>query len=90
MIKKSRTNNTFEVIKEAVKLALSEMDIVTKEDLKYLPNKDTFFEENLKVLKRLDNIEEQTKMLSGRTYDNTERIEELEKLHPHNSHTVFA
>ena len=90
MIKKIKTENTFEIIKEAVKLALSEMDITTKDDLKYLPDKDTFFEENLKILKRLDNIEEQTKMLSSRTYDNTEKIEKLEKIHPHNTHLAFA
>jgi len=88
MVKKNK--NTFEIIKEAVKVALSEMDITTKDDLKYLPDKDTFFEENLKILKRLDNIEEQTKMLSNRTYDNTERIEKLHNIHPHNSHPAFA
>ncbi len=82
--------NIFKVIKEAVKVALDEMDITTKEDLKYLPDKDTFFEENLKILKRLDDIEDQMKMVSGRTYDNTDRIEELEKIHPHNSHPAFA
>ncbi|MEK7472981.1 MAG: hypothetical protein AAB625_03000 [Patescibacteria group bacterium] len=85
-----KNENTFEIIKEAVKVALGEMDITTKDDLKYLPDKDTFFEETLKIMKRLDNIEEQTKMLSNRTYDNTDKIEKLQKIHPHNSHQVFA
>jgi pyoverdine/dityrosine biosynthesis protein Dit1 len=90
MIKKIKAENTFEIIKEAVKLALSEMDITTKDDLKYLPDKDTFFEENLKILKRLDNIEEQTKMLSNRTYDNTDRIEKLKNIHPNYAHPTLA
>lgn len=44
------------------------------------PNKDEFYEETLKMLTKLDNIETQMTMLSGRTYDNTEKIEKLETL----------
>lgn len=61
-----------------------------KEKFGNLPTKDQFYEENLKIYKRLDNIEEQTKMLSSRTYDNTDKIEKFQKIHPHNSHPIFA
>ncbi len=61
-----------------------------KEKLGNLPDKNTFYEENLKILKRLDDIETQTKMLSSRTYDNTDKIEKLERIHPHYSHPNFA
>lgn len=46
-----------------------------KDKLGNLPTKDQFYEETLKIMKRLDNIEEQTKMLSSRTYDNTDKID---------------
>jgi hypothetical protein len=55
-----------------------------------LPTKDQFYEETLKVLTKLDSIETQMTMLSGRTYDNTDKIEKLQKIHPHNSHPTFA
>lgn len=61
-----------------------------KERFGNLPTKDEFYEQNLKILKRLDDVEEQGKMLNSRTYDNTDRIDELEKLHPNSTHPVFA
>lgn len=90
MIKKTKPKSTFDLIKEAMILASEELGLVTKKDLEYLPTKDQFYEETLKIMKRLDNIEEQTKMLSNRTYDNTDKIEKLQKIHPHNSHSAFA
>lgn len=87
---RGKAGNTFELIKEALVLASEELGLVTKKDLEYLPTKDQFYEETLKIMKRLDNIEEQTKMLSSRTYDNTDKIEKLETIHPHNSHPAFA
>ncbi len=61
-----------------------------KEKLGNLPTKDQFYEETLKVLKKLDDIEVQMTMLSNRTYDNTDKIEKLEKIHPHYTHSAFA
>lgn len=76
---------------ESLEVKLEEkLDEKFKEKLGNLPTKDQFYEETLKIMKRLDNIEEQTKMLSSRTYDNTDRIEKLQKIHLHNSHPAFA
>ena len=78
------------MVQVAVDDTIEERGLVTKEDLKYLPTKDEFYEETLKVLKKLDDIETQMKMLSRRTYDNTDRIDDLEKLHPDNRHQFVA
>lgn len=61
-----------------------------KEKFGNLPTKDQFYEQNLKILKRLDDVEVQGKMLSSKTYDNTVKIAKLEKIHAHNSHPNFA
>lgn len=61
-----------------------------KERFGNLPTKDQLYEQNLKILKRLDDVEAQGKILSSRTYDNTDKIAKLEKIHPHNSHPTFA
>lgn len=90
MIKKSRTNNTFEVIKKAVKVALSEMDIVTKKDLKYLPTKEEFYDQTDKLMEELKTVREEQSMLSQHSKDHSDAIEALQKIHPNNSHTVFA
>lgn len=90
MIKKYRMNNTFEVIKEAVKLALSEMDIVTKEDLKYLPTKEEFYDQTDKLMEELKAVREEQAMLSQHSKDHSDAIEALQKIHPNNSHPVFA
>lgn len=76
---------------ESLEVKLDEkLDEKFKDKLGNLPTKDQFYEETLKIMKRLDNIEEQTKMLSSRTYDNTDKIDKLEKIHPQNSHPTFA
>jgi hypothetical protein len=36
-----------------------EMKIVTKDDINYLPNKDEFYEQTDKILKRLDGLEQE-------------------------------
>ena len=85
-----KNDDIIEAIKEAVGVIIEEKGLVTKSDLGYLPSKDQFYEETLKVLNKLDSIEMQMKMLSSRTYDNTDRIEKLQNIHPHNSHLAFA
>lgn len=87
---KALDKNVFDVVKQAVSVAIDEAGLVTKKDLKYLPTKDEFYQETLKVLKKLDDIEEQMTMLSNRTYDNTDRIENLEKLRPQGKHRFRA
>lgn len=76
---------------ESLEVKLDEkLDEKFKDKLGTLPTKDQFYESTLKVLSKLDSIETQMKMLSSRTYDNTDKIEKLEKIHPMNSHTTFA
>lgn len=88
------TKQDLKLIGEVVDLKLqttleTTLDKKFDEKLGKYPNKDEFYEETLRVLKKLDDIEVQMKMLSGRTYDNTDRIELLEKLHPDGKHQNF-
>lgn len=57
--------------------------LVTKEDLKYLPTKDNFYEKMDEVMGELKAIREENAILNGRTSDHEERITKLEELHPH-------
>lgn len=80
-------------VKNLMRITITEeMEVMLEkkleEKLGRYPTKDEFYEETLKVLKKLDDIEEQMTMLSGRTYDNTDRIENLEKLHPNGKHSL--
>ena len=90
MIKKIKTKNTFEIIKEAVKVALGEMDIATKEDLKYLPTKEDFYSRMDEVMGELKTVREEQSGLSQHDKDQFDAIEALQKIHPHNSHPAFA
>ena len=76
---------------ESLEIKLDEkLEEKFKEKLGSLPSKDQFYEETLKVLKKLDDIEGQMTMLSGRTYDNTDRLDPFEKIHPDYTHPAFA
>lgn len=85
-----KNENTFEIIKEAVKVALSEMDITTKEDLKYLPSKEEFYEQTDKLMKEVKDSREEQAGLSQHDKDQFDAISKLQSIHPHNSHPAFA
>lgn len=60
------------------------------EKIKNLPTKDEFFEETLKVLKKLDNLEEAMDIVSSRQTKHGDQIEALEKIHPHGSRSSLV
>lgn len=52
---------------------------VTKEDIKHLPTKDEFYEEMAKVSKRLDDVETDHQVMTGRVSKHSDQIDRLEK-----------
>lgn len=86
------TNDDLNAFKSIVEIALEEKidekGLVTKKDLKYLPTKDEFYEETLKILKKLDDLEVEKDVLSSHSSNHTDRIEALEKLHPNSKHSL--
>lgn len=90
MVKKKTDIGIIDAIKEAVSLVIEEKGLVTREDLKYLPNKDEFYSKMDELMGELKTVREEHAMLSSRTYSNTDSIEKLQKIHPHNSHPAFA
>jgi len=76
-------------------LAQTDLDEIEKivdekisEKTRNLPTKDEFFEETLKVLKKLDNLQEAMDIVSARQSTHSDQIEALEKIHPRGSHSV--
>lgn len=51
MVKKKIDIGIIDAIKEAVSLVIEEKGLVTREDLKYLPNKDEFYSKIEKLQK---------------------------------------
>lgn len=60
------------------------------EKTKNLPTKDEFYEQTLKVLKKLDNLEESMDIVSSRQSKHSDQIEALEKIHPQGIHSVVV
>lgn len=86
---KARYGDTvFDTIKQAVKLVFEEMGVATKDDLKYLPSKEEYFEREDKAMGKLKKIEEELTMLSNHSSNHSDRIEKLEKIHPRSSHVA--
>ncbi len=77
-------------ITDATRVALEELieekGLITKDDLKYLPSKDEFYKETLKILKKLDDLEIEKDTLSHQVSDHSDRIEKLENIHPQGRH----
>lgn len=79
---KKLTNVTRVVLEELI----DEKGLITREDLKYLPSKDEFYEETLKVLKGIEDLKDEKDILSHNVSDHSDRIEKLEKIHPQGGH----
>lgn len=63
--------------------AIEDKGLVTKEDISHLPTKDEFYEETGKILKRLDDLEQEKDVLSGQVSNHEDRIKDIEiKLTP--------
>ena len=58
--------------------AIEAKGLVTKDDISHLPTKDEFYEETGKILKRLDDLEEEKDVLSHRVSNHSDRIEKIE------------
>ena len=75
-------DNDLKAIKDLMKVtideAIEEKGLVTKEDISHLPTKDEFYEQTGKILKRLDNLEEEKDVLSHQVSNHGDRIEKIE------------
>lgn len=86
MAKTKTDESVFDTIKQAVKLVFEEMGVATKDDLKYLPNKEEYYAKQDEMMKELKAIRDEQAMLSQHSSDHSDRIEVLEKIHPHGVH----
>ncbi|OGM13633.1 hypothetical protein A3A76_03035 [Candidatus Woesebacteria bacterium RIFCSPLOWO2_01_FULL_39_23] len=85
----SLTNKDLNNIKDLIKVTISEDEtLVRKDDLKYLPTKDDFYEQTVKILKKLDNLEGSMDIVSERQSKHSDQIEALEKIHPNGMHSL--
>lgn len=75
------TQNDFDKIEVIVEKKVDEKT-------KNLPTKDEFYEQTLKVLKKLDNLEESMDIVSARQSEYSDQIEALEKIHPQGTHSA--
>ena len=83
------TNKDLNNLKDLMKVTIDEDEtLVRKNHIKNLPTKDEFYEETLKILKKLDNLEESMDIVTDRQSDHGDRIEALEKIHPNGAHSL--
>ena len=73
---------------------LDEIETIVDEKIgektKNLPTKDEFYEQTVKILKKLDNLEESMDIVSERQSKHGDRIEALEKIHPKGKHVLAS
>lgn len=62
------------------------LDEKFKEKLGNLPSKNEFYEQTDKIVKELKVIRVEQKMLSQHSSDHSDQLNNLEKIHPNNSH----
>ena len=76
------TDDDLKAIKDLMEVTIDETiekkELVTKSDISHLPNKDEFYEQTGKILKRLDDLEQEKDVLSHRFSDHSDRIEKIE------------
>jgi hypothetical protein len=75
-------NDDLKAIKNLMEVTIDESiekkELVTKKDISHLPNKDEFYEQTGKILKRLDDLEEEKDVLSNRVSKHEDRIGKIE------------
>lgn len=77
------TPNDLTALADLIKVTIDEsLDEKLDEKLSHLPNKDVFYEQTDKILKRLDDLEEEKDLLSNRVSVHEDRLEKLEGLLP--------
>ena len=76
------TNDEMQAIREVVKIsvdeAIDERELVTKDDLKYLPTKDEFYSKMDEVMGELKTIREEVSSTNHSLENHEERIEKIE------------
>lgn len=82
----SLTDKDFKALRELFELILDEKGVVTKEDIKHLPNKDEFYEETLKILTKQEEFEESNLLLNNRVSKHSDVLERLQDIHPSFKH----
>jgi hypothetical protein len=86
----TRSNKDLDAIKSLVKVAvqdaIEEQKLVTKDDIKHLPTKEEFHSENAKLMKELKIIREEQPILSNKVSQHSDRLDNLEKIHPQGQH----
>jgi hypothetical protein len=76
---------------ESLEIKLEEkLEEKFKDKLGGLPSKEEFYEQTDKLMKELKDSREEHTMLRGRIYDNTDRLDHLEKIHPEYTHVALA
>jgi len=69
-------------IKNLMEVTIDEVvekrELVSKSDLSHLPTKDEFYEQTGKILKKLDNLEEEKDVLSHQVSRHEDRIVKIE------------
>jgi hypothetical protein len=86
MAKVNKRKGILDLIKQAVVEVFEELDVITRKDLSYLPSKEEYFEREDKAMGKLKKIEEELSILSDHSSNHSDRIEALEKIHPHGHH----
>lgn len=73
---------------------LDEVEKVVEEKVgektKNLPTKDEFYEQTLKILKKLDDLEESMDIVSSRQSEHSDKLEVLEKIHSQGIHSITS
>lgn len=88
------TDEDLKAIKTLMKITIDEeleikLEQKLTEKLGRYPNKEDFYAETVKILKKLENLEAEKDILSSSSSDHSDRIEVLEKIHPHGKHQIL-
>ena len=89
------TKSDFDALKDLMEVTIDEkleekLDQKLDEKLKYLPTKDEFYERTDQIMTELKDMREEMTVFNGRVADHGDRLEDLEKIHPHGHHVALA
>ena len=87
----SLSDSDLKKIQDLLKVTIAEDDtLVRKADIAHLPTKDEYYEQTLKVLKKLDDMEEANEIVVARQTEHSDQIEALQKIHPRGVHPTLS
>ena len=88
------TNNDVSKIINAFSLILNKTIGHLKEEINakisHLPTKEEYYKREDKMMKELKEIREEITVLSGHSSEHSDRLEDLEEIHPRNKHYAVA